>query len=558
MNRLCLALGTMTALAWVACSPPPPATEADGLPAGAEQAAAVITRATLETPIREFSDDRFEGRAPATRGDVMARDYLVSAMTDLGLEPGGPEGRWQQAVGVVGVTAQVPAKWSFTTEDGPVELSNLDEFIAFSGVQEAASVIDNAEVVFVGYGIEAPEYGWDDFKGTDLTGKVLLMMNNDPDWDPELFAGKTRLYYGRWTYKYESAARRGAVGAIIIHTTPSAGYPWQVVRASWTGEQFELPAEGEQRIQVGGWLSEKAAEQLVTASGHDLGALIESAKSPDFTPVPLAITTSLRLENQLNRVDTANVLGLLPGGDLADEFVVYTAHHDHYGIGEPDAEGDNIYNGALDNAGGVGHLLAIAKAFKELPQPPRRSILFLFVAGEEQGLLGSKYWAAHPTVPPGKVAANLNFDGANIWGKTRDVTLVGYGKSSLDAVAERFAARQDRTVKPDQFPDKGYYYRSDQFSLAKIGIPALYFDAGTDFVGRPEGWGKEQIDRWTETHYHQPSDEVTDEWSWEGMVEDAQLGFFCGLAVAQADGLPTWTPGDEFEAARLQALATVR
>ncbi len=558
MHRRLRFLATITALALAGCAPAPEAMDSDGLPSGAEQAAKAITRSTLERPIREFSDDRFEGRGPATQGDTLARDYLVSALSELGLQPAAPGGGWQQPVGVVGVTAQVPATWSFATAKGAIEMRNLDDFIAFSGVQEAAATLDEAEVVFVGYGIEAPEYQWDDFKGTDLTGKVLLMLNNDPDWDPELFAGETRLFYGRWTYKYESAARHGAAGAIIIHTTPSAGYPWQVVRTSWSGEQFELPAEDEPRIQIGGWLTEGAADKLVTASGHNLNTLIESAKKRDFTPVPLGVTTSLRLDNQVNRVDTANVLGLLPGGDLGEEFVVYTAHHDHLGIGEADAEGDTIYNGALDNAGGVAHLLAIAKAFKALPQPPRRSILFLFVAGEEQGLLGSKYWAAHPTVPPGKVSANLNFDGANIWGKTRDITLVGYGKSSLDAVAEQFAARQGRIVKPDQFPDKGYYYRSDQFSLAKIGIPALYFDAGTDFIDRPAGWGKEQIDHWTETHYHQPSDEVTDDWNWEGMVDDARLGFFCGLAVAQADELASWVPGDEFEAARQAALDAVR
>ncbi len=559
MTRLFCSLATVSTVVLVACSPTPvPTTDSDGLPPGAEAAATTITQASLEIPIREFSSDRFEGRGPATRGDEMARDYLVSAMTDLGLEPAGPNGGWQQPVGVVGVTAQVPATWRFTAKDGPVEFTNLDQFIAFSGVQEATATLSDAEVVFVGYGIEATEYDWDDFKGADLTGKVLLMLNNDPDWDPALFAGTTRLYYGRWTYKFESAARQGAAGAIIIHTTPSAGYPWQVVRSSWTGEQFELPAEDEPRLQVGGWLSEEAAGQLVAASGHDLDSLMEAAKKRDFSPVPLGTTTSLQLDNQLNRVDTANVMGLLPGGDLADEVVVYTAHHDHYGIGEANAEGDSIYNGALDNAGGVGHLLAIAGAFRELPQPPRRSILFLFVAAEEQGLLGSKYWAAHPTVAPGKIAANLNFDGANIWGKTRDVTLVGHGKSSLDAVAERFAEAQGRIVKPDQFPDKGFYYRSDQFSLAKIGVPALYFDAGTDFVDRPQGWGKEQMDHWTETHYHQPSDEVTDDWNWEGMVDDARLGFYCGLAVAEADAMPTWAPGDEFEAARLAALAALR
>jgi Zn-dependent M28 family amino/carboxypeptidase len=557
-------LSTVTCLAAAGCAPTPPAEEAVAttaadveLPAGAEKAAAAITREALETPIRALSDDAMEGRGPATAGDAKAQQYLVDQMTALGLEAAGPNGAWRQPVPVVSVNAQVPTTWTFDGGSQPVTLTNLDEFVAFSGVQEDRAVLDDAELVFVGYGIEAPEYEWDDFKGADLSGKVLVMLNNDPDWDPELFAGETRLYYGRWTYKFESAARQGAAGAIVIHTTPSAGYPWQVVRASWTGPQFELAAEGEPRLQVGGWVSEEAATEILSAAGQDLAALTEAAHQRDFTPVPLGITTSFELTTTIERVETANVVGRLPGGDLADEYVVYTAHHDHFGIGEPNAEGDAIYNGALDNAGGVGQVLAVAEALTQLPEPPRRSILFLFVAVEEQGLLGSKYWAAHPTVPPGKVAANINIDGANIWGETRDVTLVGYGKSSLDAVAQRFAKQQGRELKPDQFPDKGFYYRSDQFSLAKIGIPALYFDAGTDFVGQEPGWGKKQVDEWTEVHYHQPSDEVTDEWVWDGMIQDTRLAYYCGLAVAQADTLPAWNPGDEFEAARMEALAAV-
>ena len=562
MNRRLWACALTTLLLLAACAAPQPSpsgtTEVGGLPAGAEQAAAAITRDVLETPILALSDDELKGRAPATPGDVVAREYLANSMRDLGLQPGGLNGSWEQPVGVVSVNASVPSTWRFDGGSTPLAFTNLDQFVAFSGVQDPTASIDEAEVVFVGYGMEAPEYDWDDFKGVDLTGKVLLMMNNDPDWDPDLFAGDTRLYYGRWTYKYESAARQGAVGAIIIHTTPSAGYPWQVVRASWTGEQFDLPAEDEARLQIGGWVTEDAAREMVTASGHDLDTLIESAHSRDFTPVPLGLTTSLSLENQISRVDTANVLGLLPGGDLADEYVVYTAHHDHYGVGEPNSEGDAVYNGALDNAAGCGQILAIAEAFTALPEPPRRSILFLFVAAEEQGLLGSKYWATNPTVPAGKVAANVNYDGANIWGKTRDITLVGYGKSSLDTLAERYAEHQGRTVQPDQFPDKGYYYRSDQFSLAKIGIPALYFDTGTDFIDKPEGWGKTQVEEWTEIHYHLPSDEVTDEWEWDGMIDDARLGFYCGLDIASGDELPTWTPGDEFEAARKEALAAIQ
>ncbi len=534
---------------------------------GAQQAAETITRDTLRAPIRFLADDLLGGRGPATAGDELAVKYLSTELESLGFAPGFGDGQWQQPFDVVGIKAKVPATWSFQihgkTGAQSVDLANWSDFIAASGVQAPKSTIDGAEVVFVGYGIQAPEYQWDDFKGADLKGKVLLMLNNDPDGSPDLFEGVTRLYYGRWTYKYESAARQGAAGAIIIHTTPSAGYPWQVVQTSWTGEQFELPAEGEPRIQVAAWTTEDATRRLLQAAGFDLDDLVEKAHSRDFKPVPLGITTSLALDNEISRKQTANVAGLLPGSDpeLAKQVVVFTAHHDHLGTAEPSADrpadADRIYNGAVDNAAGDAQVLAIARAYAALPEAPKRSTLFLFVAAEEQGLLGSKYYALHPSFEPGRIAANINYDGGNIWGETRDVTLIGSGKSTIDEVAEAVAASQGRKVEPDQFPDKGYYYRSDQFSLAKIGVPALYFDTGTDFVGRPAGWGKEQIDAWVEHNYHQPSDELTDQWNFDGMVQDARLGFYCGLILSQAPEMPSWLPGDEFEAARKKALAAV-
>ncbi|HEX4952297.1 MAG TPA: M28 family peptidase, partial [Thermoanaerobaculia bacterium] len=433
------------------------------------------------------------------------------------------------------------------------------DFIANSGVNTPEARIEDAELVFVGYGIVAPEYGWDDFKGMDLKGKVLVMLNNDPEDDPKLFEGKRRLYYGRWTYKYESAARHKAAAAIILHTTPSAGYPWQVVQTSWTGPQFELPDAGEPRVKVKSWATEDAVRRLLAAAGKDLDALLVAARSKDFRPVPLGITTSLTLTNQVATTKTGNVLGLLRGSDpqLAKEVVIFTAHHDHLGKAESDDGKDHIHNGAVDNASGVAMVLAIAKAAASLPQRPRRSLLFALVAAEEQGLLGSRYLADHPPVPAGRIAANVNFDSGNIFGRTRDVTLIGYGKSDLDALAAELARRQGRTVTADQFPDRGLYYRSDQFSLARIGVPALYLKGGTDVVGKPLGWGKEQSEKWTGAHYHQPSDQITADWNFDGMIEDAQLGFYCGLAVAQADTLPAWKPGDEFEAARKAALAAV-
>ena len=528
------------------------------IPANVQAVArAQISAGALEAPIRFLASDALEGRGPATRGDALARLYLAAELQSLGYLPGGEKGGWEQTVDVVGTTAQLPAVWSFAGKTGKVDLKLSEDYIAGSGVQTPSAVVNDAGLVFVGYGIEAPEYQWDDFKGVDVKGKVLVMLNNDPDWDPKLFAGKTRLYYGRWVYKYESAARHGAAGVIIVHTTPSAGYPWQVVQSSWGGEQFELPAEGEPRLQLKGWATEDAARRLVKAGGQDLDKLIAAAKSRSFKPVPIALRTSIKFDNKVSRVRTANVAGLLPGSDpkLKEQVVIYTAHHDHFGIGEPDETGDNIYNGAEDNASGCAQVLAIARAMAALPERPRRSILMLFVAGEEQGLLGSRYYSLHPTFAPGRIAANINYDGGDYRGRTLDLTAIGYGKSSLDGIARALVEKQGRTLVPDQFPDRGYFYRSDQFNFAKIGVPALYFDNGTNYIGKPAGWGREQAEQWEEHVYHQPSDEIDDTWVFDGMIEDASIGFYAGWLIAQADAMPTWNPGDEFEAARKKALA---
>ncbi|MBK7540223.1 MAG: M20/M25/M40 family metallo-hydrolase [Myxococcales bacterium] len=522
-----------------------------------DRAAAAITPEFLREQIAKLGSDELEGRGPTTRGDVAARGYLASQLAAYGYEPGGQGGSWEQSFDLVGVTAAMPKTWAFARGGKKLSLAWWDQYIAGSGVQAERGSVKNAEVVFVGYGITAPEYGWDDFKGQDVRGKVLLMLNSDPDWDPALFAGSSRLYYGRWSYKYESAARAGAVGAIIIHTTPSAGYPFQVVQSSWTGEQFELPAAGAATVVVKGWVTESAAGQLVALAGKKLPELVEAARSKDFRPVPLGVTTSLAFTNKVHRAPTANVLGLLRGSDpkLRDEVVVVTAHHDHLGIGKPNAAGDSIYNGALDNGAGCAQVLAIAKALASLPARPRRSVQVVFVAAEEQGLLGSAYYAANPSFPPGAIAANVNFDGGNIWGKTKDVTYIGKGKSSLDGIVEEIATRQGRTVKPDQFPDRGFFYRSDQFNFAKIGVPALYLSTGTEFVGKPSGWGTEQLRHYETTNYHQPTDQLAADWTFEGMVEDATIGLWTAYQVAQRDEVPSWTPGDEFEAARKAALA---
>ncbi len=524
------------------------------------------TATQLATWIADLSDDAMEGRGPGTPGDVMARQYMIDVMAGMGLEPAAADGGWEQRFDIVGIDATVPETWTFHSSGGDsADFAFWDEFIAHSGVQSEQAAIENAEVVFVGYGIQAPEYEWDDYGDADLAGKVLVMLNNDPDWDPDLFEGDRRLYYGRWTYKYESAAAQGAAGAIVIHTTPSAGYPFQVVQTSWTGPQFELPDEGEPRTQINAWLTEDASRRLFDLAGVDYDETLESARSADFTPVPLGLTTSLALTNTVTSEQTANVLGALPGSDpdLADEWIVFTAHHDHLGVSPDESPEDRIYNGALDNAAGVAQVLAVASKLAAQRTAPSRSMLFALVGAEEQGLLGSEYYAAHPTVPPGKMAANINYDGGNQWGRTRDVTYIGYGKSSLDAVVEAAAAEQGRTVLPDQFPDRGFFYRSDQLNFARIGVPAIYLDNGTDFIDRPPGWGREQLDAWTANVYHQASDEyqpLTEDgegWNLEGMVEDVELGLACARDISENPELPTWNPGDEFEAARLAALAAV-
>ncbi|MFN3413677.1 MAG: M28 family peptidase, partial [Thermoanaerobaculum sp.] len=402
----------------------------------------------LRAHVRFLAGDLLEGRAPGSRGGQLARAYLASQLEAFGYLPAGDNGSYEQKVPMVGVETHAPARWSFSAAKGELALENRKDFVVFSGLQKERVVLPPSELVFVGYGIVAPEFAWDDFKGLDVRGKVLVFVNNDPDWDRELFAGQTRLYYGRWSYKYEMAAQLGAAGAIIIHTTPSAGYPWEVVVSSWSGVQFELPTGEEPRVPVKAWVTEEAARKLFALGDKSLEELLAKAKSRDFRPQSLGVTTSLVLENKLSQVEGANVLGLLPGTDekLKEELVVLSAHHDHLGVGPPDARGDRIYNGARDNAAGCAQVLVMAKALAQLPTRPKRSILVAFVDGEEYGLLGSAYLAAHPPVLPGKIAAIVNFDGGNIFGRTRDVAHIGRGKSSLDAVLELAAAQQGRTV----------------------------------------------------------------------------------------------------------------
>jgi hypothetical protein len=565
LTRVAAILGAVAAVTAAACrqpAPTPPAAAAGvPLPTGVAEAAEAIAAADLLRDVTQLSSDAMEGRLPGSAGDARARAYLAARLGELGLEPAFGADGWEQPITIIGVTSRLPETWEFQDPGGEREAFRLgDEYTGASGVQQAQVSIENAEVVFVGYGIQAPEEGWDDFKGANLTGKVLLMLNDDPDWDPALFGGERKLSYGRWTYKYESAARQGAAAAIIIHTTESAGYPWQVVWTSWAGEQFELQAGDEPRTLLKAWLAEDAARRLVALTGHDLDELVESAHSPGFDPVPLGVTTSVRFAVDLRTTATANVGGLLRGSDpgLAGELVVITAHHDHFGVGEPDDTGDTIYNGALDNGVAMAQELALARAFTSLPSPPRRSLLFLFPAAEEQGILGSACFARSGVFHPGRIAADINFELGNVWGLTRDVTVFGKGKSELDDLLASLAAGQGRVLVEEPDVRAGWFYRSDQIGFARAGVPSIWFKSGTDFIGRPAGWGEQQQAEWIERQYHQPSDEVDPSWNLDGLVQDARLAFQLAAAVATRDAMPAWVPGDEFEDERLASLAALR
>jgi Zn-dependent M28 family amino/carboxypeptidase len=550
MNAIPLAL----AAALAAPAPRPP------VPSSVERfAAEVITPELVSAHVQFLASDLLEGRAPGTRGDALARAYLVTQLRGLGLAPAAPGGGFEQTVPLLGIETSVESAPRFEGREGSAVLAG-GEFMANAAVAEPSVRLDGVPVVFVGYGIVAPEYGWDDYAGADVRGKVVLVMNDDPSDDPALFAGRTRLYYGRWTYKYEEAARQGAAGAIIIHTTPSAAYPWSVVESSWSGEQFELPpeeGEGGPRLRVRLWTTEDASRRFARLGGQDLDALRAAAVKRGFRAVPLGVKLTVGLATRVRRNESANVLARLPGADPAHagEVVLVMAHHDHLGVKPGVAPGeDAIYNGAVDNATGTAGLLAIAKAAAALPVRPARTLVFAALAAEEQGTLGSEFLARHPPAPVARIAAALNMDGMNVFGRTRDVTVVGLGRSSLDDDVRTVAAFQGRVVKGDPFPEKGGFYRSDHFPLAQIGVPAAYVDGGTDYVGRPPGWGAEVIEAWTRTHYHQPSDAWSATWDLSGLVEDVRLVFHLAVRVANAPAMPRWRRGDEFEAVRERTL----
>jgi Zn-dependent M28 family amino/carboxypeptidase len=426
--------------------------------------------------------------------------------------------------------------------------------------------IDNSELVFVGYGVVAPEYNWDDYKGIDVKGKTLVMLVNDPPvadpanasgLDPKMFGGRAMTYYGRWTYKFEIASEKGAAAAFIIHETGPAGYPFDVVQGSWTGEQFDLvaPDKNMGRVAIQGWVSLEQGRNILKMGGQDFEALKKQAATREFKPVPLGVTASMTLANKLRTIDSQNVVAKLEGRDaqLKNEYVVYTAHWDHLGMGEA-VNGDRIYNGAVDNASGTGGVIEIARAFTKLPQPPRRSILFLAVTAEEQGLLGSQYYGMQPIYPLEKTAAVINLDGLNVHGRTRDLTIVGLGASELDKYVQDAAGEQGRVIRPDAEPEKGFYYRSDHFNFAKQGVPALDPDEGVEFIGKPSDFGQKVRAQYTERDYHKPSDIVRPDWDLSGAREDLKVFFAVGYRVAEADRFPEWSAGNEFKAKRDQML----
>jgi Zn-dependent M28 family amino/carboxypeptidase len=420
--------------------------------------------------------------------------------------------------------------------------------------------VKDSDIVFVGYGVVAPEYGWDDYKGVDVRGKTILMLINDPAipdpadatrLDDEMFRGRAMTYYGRWTYKYEIASEKGAAAAIIVHETGPAGYPFDVVVNSWTLENFHLqtPDNNMGRVGVEGWVTLDKAKEMLAASGQDFDTLKKAALSKDFRPVALNGKASFTVRNALRTIDSRNVAAKLPGSELPDEYVVYTSHWDHLGR-DPNLEGDQIFNGAVDNASGTSGLIELAKAFTALDPPPRRSILFLSVTAEEQGLLGAKHYATNPLYPLAKTLANINIDGLNQWGRTRDIVVVGLGNSTLDDAITEAAAAQGRVVSPDAEPEKGFFYRSDQFEFAKLGVPALYTDAGVEYLDKPAGYGQGKRDEYTNNDYHAPSDEVKPSWDLSGAIEDLRLLFQVGYRVAQDDSWPVWKEGTEFKATR--------
>ena len=553
--------------ALVGCSSPQPSavsapqTTAERIPIGklpAIDADAVLAHTKV------LSSDQFEGRAPGTKGEELTAGYLVDEFRRIGLKPGNTDGTFVQKVPLVGITP-APANLVFKRGQQQRTLAWKSDVVAWTKHVADSAAVNNSEVVFVGYGVVAPEFNWDDYKGVDVKGKTLVMLVNDPpvpdpanpkELDEKTFGGKAMTYYGRWTYKYEIGAKRGAAAVLLVHETGPAGYGFNVVQGK-TGEQFDLvtPDKNMNRVAIEGWITLDQGKELLKMAGQDFETIKKRAATRAFKPIPLGVSASMTIRNTLRTIDSQNILAKLEGSDptLKDEYVIYTAHWDHFGIGAP-VNGDRIYHGAQDNAVGTAGLLEIARAFTKLQAPPKRSILFLSVTAEEQGLLGSQYYSVAPIYPLAKTLANINIDGLNVHGRTKDLTLVGYGASDLDDYTREAAAEQGRLITADPEPEKGFYYRSDHFNFAKEGVPALDPSEGIDFVGKPADYGRKMRDDYTEHHYHQPSDKVNADWDLSGAQEDLMVLFAVGYRIAQADKFPEWKPGNEFKAKRDELL----
>jgi Zn-dependent M28 family amino/carboxypeptidase len=508
-----------------------------------------------------LASDAFEGRAPGTKGEELTVGYLVDQLKRMGLRPGNPDGGWVQRVPLVGTTVQGSPALSFRKGGAERRLAWRDDYVAWTKRVAERVALDASDVVFVGYGVEAPEFRWDDYKGADLRGKTMVVLVGDPpvpdparpaELDPRTFGGKAMTYYGRWTYKYEIGARLGAAGVLIVHETEPAGYPFAVVQGKTT-EQLDLEtADGNRgRAAVEGWITLDQAKALFAMAGQDFDALKKKAATREFRPVPLGVTASVSLANVIRKVPTANVAAAIPGSDPArkDEWVIYTTHWDHFGIG-PAVDGDTIYRGAIDNASGTGGLLELARAMNAATPKPRRSVLFLFVTAEEQGLLGSGGYAEHPLYPLAKTVAVLNIDALNVYGRTRDLTIVGLGLSELDDLIRKAAAAQGRVVKPDPMPEKGSYYRSDHFPFARKGVPSVHAGGGMEFVGKPAEYGTQVREDYIRNDYHKPSDRVKPDWDMSGAVEDLQLYLRVGHELASGPSWPEWKPGAEWKPLR--------
>lgn len=524
------------------------------------QASSRISVDGLLASIRTLASDEFEGRAPATKGEELTVEFLTSQFKALGLAPGNPDGRYVQDVPLVGTTAIRSAR--LTAGGKAMRMRFPDDYIANSRRFDSRVGINNSEVVFVGYGVVAPEYGWDDYKDVDVRGKTIVMLVNDPairdpadpsQLDASMFNGKAMTYYGRWSYKYEIATEKGAAAALIVHETGPAGYPYEVLSGGAAGESFDIDrADGNKdRVAIEGWITEERARMLFKLSGLKFEDLKEAATRKDFRPVTLPAKVDLSVRNTLRRVKSKNVVARLEGSDpkRKDEHVVYTAHWDHLGR-DPARKGDQIFNGALDNATGTSGLLELAKAYAALPVPPRRSVLFVAVTAEEQGLLGSKWYAQNPLYPLTKAVAAINMDGLNQWGRTSDMVVIGKGQSTLEDVLAQALKAQDRVLVADPESQKGFYYRSDHFEFAKVGVPALYAKGGTAYRDRPDGYSQQKRDEYIRNDYHKVSDEVKPDWDLSGGVEDLQMLFRVGLDVADSSAMPQWKLGSEFKARR--------